>query len=153
MTVRETRTPAEHLLGSRSRVAALAALLVGPCTLAELTRQSRCAKSAAAIALRQLENAGVVTRDGDRFAISASHRGLIEQIVRLGPAPTQEDVFADYLGKWVALSREGKIVGSDDNPEVLAKRNRANGIHGYRYIRVPHPDDPPPMDTIWGADW
>ncbi len=134
-------------------MAAIKALLISPCTLSELARAAGCAKSATAIALRQLEAAGVVERTGDRFSIAASHRDLMEQIVRLGPRPSQEDMFREYVGKWIALSKDGEIVGVDDDPEVLAKRNRARGVHGYRYIHVRDPNEPVILsDVVWGLD-
>ncbi len=148
MLDQKTRTPAEHLLGSRARVAAIKALLISPCTLSELARAAGCAKSATAIALRQLEAAGVVERTAGRFGIAESHRDLMEQIVRLGPRPSQEDMFREFIGKWIALSRGGAILASDSDPERLASRCHAQRLGAYRFKRITDPNEPAPIDRI-----
>jgi DNA-binding MarR family transcriptional regulator len=150
VSVSDTRTPAEHLLGSRARARVLAALLTAPGTISELARATGCAKSAAKTALEQLTAAGVAERTGDRYAITPAHRDLAEAIATLAPPNPRDELLQQYIGKWVALSREGEIVGVDADPEVLARRNRETGVHGYRYIYVPDPDQVPELaDVVW----
>ena len=150
MAVSEPRTPAEHLLGSRARARVLTALLTAPGTISELARATGCAKSAAKTALEQLTAAGVAERAGDRYAITPAHRDLAEAIATLAPPNPRDELLQQYIGKWVALSREGEIVGVDDDPEVLARRMNKTEAPAYRFIHVPDPDEVPEFaDIVW----
>jgi DNA-binding MarR family transcriptional regulator len=150
MGVYELRTPAEHLLGSRARVRVLEALLVAPGTVSELARAAQCAKSAVSTALRQLRAASIVEQEADRYTLAPAHRALVEQLVHLSPAPTQEELFREYIGRWVALSQTGDVVDSDDDPEALATRLRqtAADVHAFRHIPDPR-KQPSFADAVW----
>lgn len=153
MSVHEPRTPAEHLLGSRARARVLAALVLGPGTVSELARASGCAKSATSAALRQLGDAGMTTRRGDRYAIDEAHRDLAVGIVGLAPAPPQHELYAAFIGSWIALSATGDVLDSDGDPEVLAKRLRAAGARVRRFLRVSDPNQPHELaDIVWSIE-
>lgn len=153
MDVLELRTPAEHLLGSRARVRVLEALLVAPGTVSELARAANCAKSAVSTALRQLLAASVVEQDADRYALTPAHRTMIQQLIELRPVPTQEEFFRAYIGRWVALSRDGAVVDSDENPETLALRVRQTGADAHAFRHIPDPQARPPFDdVVWSIE-
>lgn len=150
MSVSELRTPAEHLLGSRARVRVLEALLVAPGTVSELARAAQCAKSAVSTALRQLRAASIVEQEADQYALAPAHRALVEQLVNLSAAPTQEELFRAYVGRWVALSEAGDVVDADVDPEVLATRLRESkaDVHAFRHIPDPRMR-PAFADAVW----